>query len=133
MTDRRERIPMVVLTGFLGSGKTTLLSRLLDDPAMGNAAVLVNELGEVALDHELLRHVGERTVVLPNGCVCCTLRDDPVAVADATCSTSPTAARLTVSSGSWSKPPGWPSRRPILNTVLADPIVGAALPGPGAS
>jgi G3E family GTPase len=65
-----------VLTGFLGSGKTTLLSRLLARPELGETAVIVNELGEVAIDHHLLRQVDERTVVLASGCVCCTLRGD---------------------------------------------------------
>jgi G3E family GTPase len=70
------KTPVVVLTGFLGSGKTTLLSRLLGHPDMGETAVIVNELGEAAIDHHLLRRVDERTVVLGNGCVCCTLRGD---------------------------------------------------------
>jgi G3E family GTPase len=64
------------LTGFLGSGKTTLLQRLLAHPDMGETAVIVNELGEVAIDHHLLRRVDERTVVLGNGCICCSLRGD---------------------------------------------------------
>ncbi|HEY1366868.1 MAG TPA: GTP-binding protein [Gaiellaceae bacterium] len=67
---------VVLLTGFLGSGKTTLLARLLAHPGMGETAVIVNELGEAAIDHHLLRRVDERTVVLGNGCVCCTLRGD---------------------------------------------------------
>jgi len=71
-----EKTPVALLTGFLGSGKTTLLQRLLAHPAMGETAVIVNELGEVAIDHHLLRRVDERTVVLGNGCVCCTLRGD---------------------------------------------------------
>ncbi len=66
----------MLLTGFLGSGKTTLLSRLLAHPGMGETAVIVNELGEVAVDHHLLRRVDEQTVVLGNGCVCCSLRTD---------------------------------------------------------
>jgi G3E family GTPase len=70
------KTPVAVLTGFLGSGKTTLLQRLLTHPALGETAVIVNELGEVAIDHHLLRRVDERTVVLGNGCVCCTLRGD---------------------------------------------------------
>jgi G3E family GTPase len=64
------------LTGFLGSGKTTLLQRLLAHPGMGETAVIVNELGEAAIDHHLLRRVDERTVLLGNGCVCCSLRGD---------------------------------------------------------
>jgi len=71
-----EKTPVALLTGFLGSGKTTLLQRLLAHPAMGETAVIVNELGEVAIDHHLLRRVDERTVVLGNGCVCCSLRGD---------------------------------------------------------
>jgi G3E family GTPase len=71
-----SRVPVSVLTGALGSGKTTLLGRLLAHPAMGEAAVLVNELGEVGIDHHLLRRVDERTVLLASGCVCCTMRGD---------------------------------------------------------
>jgi len=70
------KTPVALLTGFLGSGKTTLLQRLLAHPELGETAVIVNELGEVAIDHHLLRRVDERTVVLGNGCVCCTLRGD---------------------------------------------------------
>src|SRR5262249_35690431 len=62
--------------GFLGSGKTTLISALLAHPDMGETAVLVNELGEVGIDHHLVRRVDERTIVLDSGCVCCTLRGD---------------------------------------------------------
>ena len=74
MADRR--LPVSVLTGFLGSGKTTLLSSALGHPAMGETAVIVNELGEIAIDHHLLRRVDERTVLLRSGCICCTLRGD---------------------------------------------------------
>lgn len=71
-----EKIPVSLVTGFLGSGKTTLLSRLLAHPDMGETAVIVNELGEVAIDHHLLRRVDERTVLLNSGCLCCSLRGD---------------------------------------------------------
>ncbi len=71
-----DKTPVALLTGFLGSGKTTLLSRLLAHPGMGETAVIVNELGEVAIDHHLLRRVDERTVLLKSGCVCCSLRGD---------------------------------------------------------
>ncbi|MEW6436363.1 MAG: GTP-binding protein [Pseudomonadota bacterium] len=70
--------PVSIITGFLGSGKTTMLSRLLTHPAMGETVVLVNELGEVALDHILLRRVDEDIVLLNSGCLCCTVRDDLV-------------------------------------------------------
>jgi G3E family GTPase len=71
-----EKLPVVLVTGFLGSGKTTLISRLLAHPALGETAVIVNELGEIGIDHHLLRQVDERTVLLKNGCVCCSLRGD---------------------------------------------------------
>lgn len=70
------KTPVSLVTGFLGSGKTTLISRLLGHPEMGETAVIVNELGEVGIDHHLLRRVDERTVLLRSGCVCCTLRGD---------------------------------------------------------
>jgi len=52
-------LPLTVLTGFLGAGKTSLLNRLLDDPALAETAVLINEIGEIALDHLLVRRVGD--------------------------------------------------------------------------
>jgi G3E family GTPase len=70
------KLPVALVTGFLGSGKTTLISSLLAHPAMGETAVIVNELGEVGIDHHLLRRVDERTVLLDSGCLCCSLRDD---------------------------------------------------------
>jgi G3E family GTPase len=70
------KTPVALVTGFLGSGKTTLISRLLGHPDLGETAVIVNELGEVAIDHHLVRRVDERTVLLRSGCVCCTLRGD---------------------------------------------------------
>jgi len=70
------KTPVALVTGFLGSGKTTLISQLLGHPAMGETAVIVNELGEVAIDHHLLRRVDERTVLMKSGCLCCTLRGD---------------------------------------------------------
>lgn len=70
------KTPVSLVTGFLGSGKTTLIASLLRRPELGETAVIVNELGEVGIDHHLLRRVDERTVLLSSGCVCCTLRGD---------------------------------------------------------
>ena len=72
----QDHIPVNLITGFLGSGKTTLLQRLLDDPGMADTAVLINEFGEVGLDHQLLQRLDERTVMLQSGCLCCTIRGD---------------------------------------------------------
>src|SRR5262245_48753535 len=71
-------IPVSVITGFLGSGKTTLLGRLLRDPAMGRTAVIINEFGEIGLDHDLIETSDESFVQLSNGCLCCNVRSDLV-------------------------------------------------------
>src|SRR5712664_2077931 len=73
---RGASIPVTVVTGFLGSGKTTLIRELLATPEGANTAVVVNEYGEVAIDHALLRGSSEAMVLLGNGCVCCTVRSD---------------------------------------------------------
>ncbi len=71
-----SRLPVTLITGFLGSGKTTLLRRLLRHPGMNRAAVIINEFGDVALDHELVAASSEQVTLLSNGCLCCTLRTD---------------------------------------------------------
>jgi G3E family GTPase len=71
-----ERIPVSVITGYLGSGKTTLLNRLLRHPGMGDSAVIINEFGEVPLDHHLVEAVAGEIAVMASGCVCCTMRSD---------------------------------------------------------
>ncbi len=65
-------VPLSVLTGFLGAGKTSLLNRLLRDPALADTAVIINEFGEIGLDHLLVEQVDEGVVLLSTGCLCCT-------------------------------------------------------------
>ena len=73
-----EPIPLTVLTGFLGAGKTSLLNRLITDPALAETAVIINEFGEIGLDHLLVKPIREGVVLLQSGCLCCTLRGDLV-------------------------------------------------------
>ena len=70
------RIPVNVLTGFLGSGKTSLLNRLLRDPLFHNCAVLINEFGDIGIDHHLVDRIDGDLVLLQSGCICCTIRGD---------------------------------------------------------
>jgi G3E family GTPase len=76
MTVEPVLVPVSVITGFLGAGKTTLLKNLLLDQSMADCALVINEAGEVALDHVLAQRVDDATVVLASGCVCCTVRSD---------------------------------------------------------
>ena len=74
----QDRTPVSILTGFLGSGKTTLLSKLLTNKDMENVAVIINEFGEVGIDDALVVKSNEDTILLNNGCLCCTVRGDLV-------------------------------------------------------
>jgi G3E family GTPase len=117
-----DRLPVGLVTGFLGSGKTTLLSRLLAQADLGDTAVIVNELGEVAIDHHLLRQVDERTVLLSSGCLCCTLRGDLAdelrdLLSRRTRGEIPPFRRVLVETTGLADP------APILNTLLAEPVV----------
>ncbi len=77
------RTPVTIITGFLGSGKTTLLNRALRAPEMKDTIVIINEFGEVSLDHALAAASDDAVVVLENGCLCCTVRSDLVGTLNA--------------------------------------------------
>lgn len=114
--------PVNLITGFLGSGKTTLLQRLLADPALADSAVLINEFGEVGLDHHLLERIDETMVLLPSGCLCCTVRGElAAAIKDLhgrrELGSVPWFRRLVVESTGLADP------FPILSTVQADPVL----------
>jgi G3E family GTPase len=117
-----DRLPLHLISGFLGSGKTTLLRRMLDAPALGDSAVLVNELGEIGLDHHLLQHIDGETVLLRSGCICCTVRDDLGAALKDLLSRRargeiPAFTRVILESTGLADPV------PILSTVATDPAL----------
>ena len=72
----RPRVPVTILTGFLGAGKTTLLNRILSEQHGLRIAVIVNEFGELGIDHQLIVSTDESVVEMSNGCLCCTVRSD---------------------------------------------------------
>ncbi len=112
-------IPVSVITGFLGSGKTTLLARLMRDPAMGRTAVIINEFGEIALDHDLIETSEESFVQLSNGCLCCNVRSDLTAtLADLAArreqGTVPPFERVVIETSGLADP------APILHALMTD-------------
>ena len=117
-------IPITLLTGYLGSGKTTLLARLLRHPALQDTAVLVNEFGEIALDHELLYAAAESIVLLDRGCLCCALRSDLAAQLDDLYTRRlrkevPAFQRVVIETTGLADP------APILQTLVAEPMLAA--------
>ena len=115
------KTPVALVTGYLGSGKTTLIRAMLESPALGETAVIVNELGEIGIYHAILRRVDERTVLLASGCVCCTLRGDlPDELRDLLSRRDrgeiPGFGRVVVETTGLADP------APILYTLLADPV-----------
>jgi G3E family GTPase len=114
--------PVALLTGFLGSGKTTLLKRMLADPAFGDTAVIINEFGEVGLDHHLIEHVADDVVLLPSGCLCCAMKGElAAALRDLQSRRArgliPPFRRVVVESSGLADP------YPVISTIKADPVL----------
>jgi G3E family GTPase len=117
-----ERFPVSLLTGFLGSGKTTVLNHLLRHPGMAKTVVVVNEFGEVGLDHELIESSSEEMILLQSGCLCCSIRRDLIE----------TLRGLFLRQVHGEMPPfdrvviettGLADPAPILHTLMRDPLI----------
>ena len=123
-TEPPSLIPVTLLTGFLGSGKTTVLNHVLQQPDMAATAVIVNEFGEIGLDHLLVERSSEDVVLLNSGCLCCTVRGDIVDTltnlfVDRVKNKVPFFTRVAIETTGLADP------APILHTLMTDPIVAA--------
>src|SRR5712691_3791182 len=117
-------IPVTLLTGFLGSGKTTVLNHVLKEPGMAATAVIVNEFGEIGLDHLLVERSSEDVVLLNSGCLCCTVRGDIVDTltslfVDRVKGKVPFFTRVAIETTGLADP------APVLHTLMTDPVVAA--------
>lgn len=119
-----ERLPVSLITGFLGSGKTTLLNQLLRHPDLADTAVIVNEFGEIGLDHELIESSSEDMVLMNSGCLCCTIRGDLVTTLRGLFlkrvrGEVPRFRRVVIETTGLADP------APILHTLMTDPLASA--------
>ena len=119
-----DLLPITVLTGFLGAGKTTMLNCLLKQPEFANTAVLINEFGEVGLDHLLVEVLKDDVVLLNAGCLCCTVRGDLVKALRGLFlrrvrAEIPPFERVIIETTGLADP------APILHTLISDPLIGA--------
>jgi G3E family GTPase len=123
-TESSPLIPVTLLTGFLGSGKTTVLNHILAQPGMAETAVIVNEFGEIGIDHLLVERATDDIVLLNSGCLCCTVRGDiadtllDLFVARAS-GKAPNFSRVVIETTGLADP------APILHTLISDPLVAA--------
>ena len=119
-----ERLPVSVITGFLGSGKTTLLKNLLQQPDMADTAVVINEFGEIGLDHLLVEQSKEDTILMSSGCLCCSIRGDLIDTLRRLYKRRdrgevPKFKRLVIETTGLADP------APILQTLIGDPLLSA--------
>ena len=117
-------IPVTLLTGFLGSGKTTVLNHVLKEPGMAGTAVIVNEFGEIGLDHLLVESATDDVVLMSSGCLCCTVRSDIVDTllnlfSGRASGKIPDFSRVVIETTGLADP------APILHTLISDPLVAA--------
>ena len=124
MSAEPEKKPITIITGFLGSGKTTVLNQLLQDKKFSDTAVIINEFGEIGIDHLLVETSFEEDeiVVMQSGCICCTIRGDLVdTLADLETRTGagdlPFFNRVLVETTGLADP------APILQTIMSDPLL----------
>jgi G3E family GTPase len=122
MADAPQFTTVNLLTGFLGSGKTTLLKEMLQDPALADTAVLINEFGEIGLDHQLVERIDDNMVLLQSGCLCCTVRGELAeALRDLHSRRErglvPAFSRVVIESTGLADP------FPVLSTIKADPVL----------
>ena len=119
-----QRIPISLITGFLGSGKTSLINRFLGLPEASGTAVVVNEFGEIGLDHHLIVASDDKVVLLANGCVCCAVRGDLVAALDrlycaGAASADAAFGRVVIEAS------GLADASPVIHMLLAEPSIKA--------
>src|SRR3984885_1507553 len=117
-------LPVTLLTGFLGRGKTTVLNHLLRQPGLARTAVIVNELGEIGIDHDLVESATEGLVLLKSGCVCCSVRRDLIDTLR-----SPFLRRVRGQVIEFDRvvveTTGLADPAPVLHTLTGDPLVTA--------
>lgn len=117
-------IPVTLLTGFLGSGKTTVLNGLLRSPGMARTAVIINEFGEIGLDHDLVESASDEMVLLKSGCLCCTVKGDLIEALrrlflQRVRGEIPEFDRVVIETTGLADP------APIIHTLMSDPVVAA--------
>jgi G3E family GTPase len=120
---RGARIPVSIVTGFLGAGKTTLIRALLESPEGADTALIINEFGEIGIDNALLRASSDATVLLGNGCLCCTVRSDlqeslRTLFADRARGAVPSFRRVVIETSGLADP------GPLLQTFASDRALG---------